>query len=148
MDLLFYSEIFRNLSVAKKNGKPAPHKAILLLSVIDLVASSDIEDERILYSDSLRKQFVINWDIHVESCSPFQCIMSTPFYHMSSECFWDLVPIKYGMESPKSTPSESLIKRHYKCARINEDLFELLKTKESRDCLREVLITKYLRAES
>ena len=144
MDILFYSEIFRNLSVAKKNCKSAPHKAILLLSVIDLVASSEIVDERIHYSDSLKKQFIINWDIYVESGSPFQCIMSTPFYHMGSECFWDLVPVKYGMDQPKSTPSESLIKRYYKCARINDDLFELLKVKESRDCLREVLITKYL----
>ena len=33
-----YITQFKSLSTAIQNGKPAPHKAILLLSVIDLIA--------------------------------------------------------------------------------------------------------------
>lgn len=36
-DLNYYVECFSSLHTMKKCGKPAPHKALLLLSVIDLV---------------------------------------------------------------------------------------------------------------
>lgn len=36
-----YITQFKSLSTAIQNGKPAPHKAILLLSVIDLIAQGD-----------------------------------------------------------------------------------------------------------
>jgi putative restriction endonuclease len=143
MQLLFYSEIFRNLTVAKRNGREAPHKAILLLSVMDLIVSSETKDEKVLYTDSLKNQFSLNWDIHVKANSGFKCIMSTPFYHMKSECFWDLIPIKYGMISSKSTPSEASIKSLYKYARIEPELFELMNNMASRDVLRNVLLERF-----
>ena len=39
-----YITQFKSLSTAIQNGKPAPHKAILLLSVIDLIAQGELPD--------------------------------------------------------------------------------------------------------
>lgn len=58
--LNYYINCFSSLRTMKKLGKPAPHKALLLLSVIDLVERGIITDCRIPLSDSLEKQFKHN----------------------------------------------------------------------------------------
>lgn len=50
-DLNYYIDCFSLLNTMKKCGKPAPHKALLLLSVIDLVERGIITDCRIPLSE-------------------------------------------------------------------------------------------------
>ena len=59
-DLKYYISCFSSLHTMKKMGKPAPHKALLLLSVIELVERGIITDCRVPLSNSLEKQFKHN----------------------------------------------------------------------------------------
>lgn len=56
-DLQYYSNLFGHLHTARRFGRPAPHKAILLLSVIDLVENGTIKSPHIPLSDELIKAF-------------------------------------------------------------------------------------------
>ena len=56
-NLSYYINCFSTLHTMKIKEKPAPHKALLLLSVIDLVEQGVITDSCIPLSDILEKQF-------------------------------------------------------------------------------------------
>lgn len=59
-DLNHYINCFSSLHTMKKLGKPAQHKALLRLSVIDLSERDIITDCRILLSDALIQQLKNN----------------------------------------------------------------------------------------
>ena len=50
-------DAFTSLHTAKRKGYKAPHKAVLLLSVIDLVEEGAIDTPRIELSDRLERKF-------------------------------------------------------------------------------------------
>lgn len=125
-------------------GKPAPHKALLLLSVIDLVERGIITDCRVLLSDSLEKQFKHNTTRLLGESILFQPKISYPYYHMRSEPFWQLVSPTGGQVQDISNYSMGNLRKHIAYARIDEELFELLKNPNVRAKLRVVLISTYL----
>lgn len=59
-DLEYYKDCFSSLNTKKKCGKPAPHKASLMLSVIDLIERGVITNFRVPLSDDLVRQFKRN----------------------------------------------------------------------------------------
>ena len=59
-DFQYYKDCFSNLHTAKAKKLPAPHKPLLLLSVIDLVEREVITSNKIELSDTLIRQFKIN----------------------------------------------------------------------------------------
>lgn len=85
-----YSEYFSNLRTAKKLGLPAPHKAVLLLSVIELVEMGVITGNRIELSERLEKTFQKLWKRYVGTSVVFQAKVATPFWHLQNEPFWNL----------------------------------------------------------
>jgi len=46
-DLTYYEELFRGLHTNMQRGKPAPHKAFLLLSIIDLIEEGNDIDNKL-----------------------------------------------------------------------------------------------------
>lgn len=80
-----YIEYFTLLHTNTHKGVKAPHKAIMLLSVIDLVEYGAITSNKIDFSERLEKQFQHNWSRYVGQSEVFQprverrsgtCIMS------------------------------------------------------------------------
>ena len=63
--MLTYVELFQCLNVNKQRGVVAPHKAIMLLSVIDLVEYGVITSNQIEFSERLEQQFQHNWSRYV-----------------------------------------------------------------------------------
>ena len=143
-DLNHYINCFSSLNTMRKCGKPAPHKALLLLSVIDLVERGVISDCRVLLSDALIQQFKSNTTKLLGESILFQPKISYPFFHMRSEPFWELVSSKGGKVEDVPSYSLSTLKRHIAYARIDSDLFEFLKNPNVRAKLRVVLISTYL----
>ena len=140
----YYAKCFSSLHTMKKLGKPAPYKALLLLSVIDLVERGIITDCRVPLSDSLEKQFKHNTTKLLGESILFQPKISYPYYHMRSEPFWQLVSPTGGQVQDISNYSMSNLRKHIAYARIDEELFELLKNPNVRAKLRVVLISTYL----
>lgn len=128
----------------KMQGKPAPHKALLLLSVIDLVDQGFITDSNIQLSDILEERFKYYASQYVGNNSAYDPKINYPFYHLRSEPFWELVSTTGNPVPAISNYSTNNLKKHIAYARIDTELIQLLKDNNKRALLRAILITKYL----
>ena len=141
-DLSYYEERFAHLNVNKMGGQAAPHKPILLLAIMDLVECEIIMLPQIELREALIAAFKWNWARLVPKESHFNPAIGTPFYHMSGEPFWRLVP-KDPSYAPNTTNITSL-REHYEYAEIDSELFVLMLDADARQRLRKVLIETYL----
>ena len=128
----------------KKQEKPTPHKALLLLSVIDLIEQGIITDSRIVLNDILEKQFVYNISLHIGNNSVYDPKINYPYYHMNSEPFWNLVSTTADPIPSISNYSTSNLKKYIAYARIDAELQQLLQEPNTRTELRDILISKYI----
>jgi putative restriction endonuclease len=126
----------------------APHKPILLLSVLDLISQGVIKNNFIEISAELCDVFLIYWSRVIPPEQRGSIAM--PFFYLESEGFWHFVPIP-GKEkeldailgSNVALTTVGKLKEFMLGARFDGELFGLLKLKENRDRLRTVLIEKY-----
>lgn len=143
-DLNIYSEYFSNLRTARKLGLPAPHKAVLLLSVMELVETGVIIGNRIELSERLEKTFLKLWKRYVGTSVVFQAKVATPFWHLQNEPFWNLY-LNNGKDLSTVTSPYSVSRlRENTHAIIDQELFELMRDEDSRARLRVLLISQYL----
>lgn len=141
-DLAYYQRCFENLSVNKKSGQLAPHKPLLLLAVIDLVECGIIKSPEIELGEALITAFKLNETRFTRGIVHFKPNIGMPFYHMSGEPFWRLVPFNSG-KAP-NTYAISTLRTFYKCAVIDNELFELMSKPATAQQLRIILIDTYL----
>ena len=141
-DLAYYKKLFALLNVNKMGGQVAPHKPILLLAIMDLVECEMIMLPQIELREALIAAFKWNWVRLVQKDIRFKPVIGTPFYHMSGEPFWKLVP-KDPSYAPNTTNITTLCE-HYKYAEIDSELFVLMLDADARQRLRKVLIDTYL----
>ncbi|EKE05419.1 MAG: hypothetical protein ACD_19C00306G0002 [uncultured bacterium] len=76
-----YLEKFSNLNTNKQQGKIAPHKAILLLSLKDLIEREQIQSNKIELKEKLKNHFMLNEEKYVENKDVFQPFIGTPYVH-------------------------------------------------------------------
>lgn len=157
-----YIEAFTHLHTAKVKGHKAPHKAILLLSIMDLIESEDIRYPQIELTDELVDKFNYIWKRYLGESSIFTPDITKPYFHMQHEPFWKLVG-KYDIDAmlvaedepwsknnheKKSLPSGSYsvksMRNAFEYAEIDERLFEIMKNADARAMLRVILINEYL----
>ena len=142
-DLSEYVYSFTKLRRAPNLGG-APHKPVLLLSVIDAIAQGYIKSERIYISAELIALFKSNWGIWVKT--PHTMNFTLPFYHLSGEPFWSLC-VKPGMSialtDKKSIKSFQALVQSVDYAEIDKELFFYLSRSTEREALRKVLIDRY-----
>lgn len=155
-DFRYYADCFSSLHTAMKLGKPAPHKALLLLSVIDLVERGIITENHIELSDDLVKTFNANAKKFYANSPIFKPEVTKPYFHMQHEPFWRLVvssdcvetnlAAEFSVEYTRKKPTYSLkgLREQFRYAEIDNELFELLKDEDARARLRVILISTYL----
>ncbi len=122
----------------------APHKPLLLLAVLDSIAQGLIKNNLIELTPDLCETFTLYW---ARVMPPDQRgNIALPFYHLTSEGFWHLVP-KPGKEDIVAAGarlrSMSELNEFALGAKFDDELFALLRVKEWRDILRSVLVDKY-----
>lgn len=141
--LLYYVHCFTHLKRDAKNGG-APHKPILLLSLIQLFQNGLLVNSQISILPELVASFKSNWSkLVITNHHP---IFAMPFYHMSSEPFWKLVAnigCEKWIESKSSMRSLKNLTTAVKFAFIDEELAMLLNQPESRDILKISILDKY-----
>lgn len=138
--LQHYCELFHRLHTAVISGQKAPHKAVLLLSVIELIEEKTISSPCIPLSDDLISRFNRNWKAHVHS-DKFSPMITTPYWHLQNESFWRLNT--YDGSELKKTYSEKYL-REYTFAIIDIDLFELLTEADNAVKFKEIIRNTYL----
>lgn len=155
-DFQYYSYCFSDLHTAQSKRLPAPHKPLLLLSIIDLIESGNISSPEVELTDILIRTFKGNANRYIGHSIIFKPNIGYPFFHLQHEPFWRLIPTvqqqqsamaaeastKYG--ATKAVYSIKGLREKYKCALIDKDLFNLLQNGDIRAKLRTTLISRYL----
>ncbi|MCY2685757.1 HNH endonuclease [Salinimicrobium sp. TH3] len=143
--IIKYSSQFKKLRRGPVKDKGlAPHKPILLLSVIQLIAKGIISRNRIFITHELILAFKQNWKILVET--DHNPNFSLPFFHLKNEPFWYLVT-KPGREliltSSKSIKSFKNLKETIAFAEIDRELFLLLQEVPNQLWFEQLLLERY-----
>lgn len=141
----------RNLSVKVTHGVMAPHKAIMLISIIDLIKSNKITSNIIPADDLLAEAFKKNWNHFVanrKEFSHFKCSIWTPYWHMKNETFWHFRTIQHNFNVDSLVPagqtaSIGAIRSHIQYAFLDVALYELLQNADLREIFKEILIDTY-----
>ena len=136
-----FSRLHRDM---KKGG--APHKPILLLSLLHEYELGRIEANRIYITPELTHSFSVYWSNLVETDHSIG--FALPFYHLSSEkgSWWRLVPnpgCEIWLENKGSMKTFGNLTAAVSCAELDPNLASLLLKKETRQALREVLLMTY-----
>lgn len=142
-DVAYYISCFEKLRRDRKNGG-APHKPILLISLIQAFQQNLLTSKEIPILPELVGLFKSNWNKLVET--NHQCLFTLPFYHLSSEPFWQLIPnvgCELWVKSKSSMRSFSNLTTAIKFAQIDEELLKIAKNKEDSSVLIQFLLEKY-----
>lgn len=145
MNVLEFCKKFGQLNRATVNGLKAPHKPILLLSVIESIAFDEILENKIEISPTLVARFKDNWNRLVKT-DVFEPNFSLPFFHMKKEGFWKLQNY-FGKDilvtSSHSIKSFSQLKESVEYAYLDSTLFTLLQNPKAREDLYQFLMNTY-----
>ena len=136
-----FSHLHRDM---KKGG--APHKPILLLSLLHEYELGRIEANRIYITPELTHSLSVYWNSLVETDHSIG--FALPFYHLSNEKgnWWRLIAnpgCEIWLENKSSMKSFSNLITAVSHAELDLNLASLLLKKETRKILREVLIMTY-----
>lgn len=138
-----YITAFQKLRIDRTHGI-APHKPILLLSVLQAFQRGFITGNRIYITPELVGLFKTNWSLLV--ITPHDCRFSYPFFYMKSAFFWKLVP-KYGFESVELNgaimKSFSSLNAAIDYAVIEEELADFMSDQTINAVLQHVLLDTY-----
>ena len=143
--LLEFLKRIGSLNRATVNGLKAPHKPILLLSVIESIAFGEILENKIEISPLLVARFKDNWNRLVNT-NIFQPNFALPFFHMQKEGFWKLKTY-FGKEilvtSSHSIKSFSQLKESVAYSYLDSNLFALIQNPKTRDEIYRFITVKY-----
>ena len=138
-----YLNSFKKLRIDRAHGI-APHKPVLLLSVLQAFQNNLINNQRIYITPELVALFKANWSLLVTS--NHDCRFALPFYHLTSDKFWNLIP-KTGFENilqlKAGMRSFANLNAAVDCAVIDDDLLLLMKDKKSNNILQQFLLDEY-----
>lgn len=141
--LLKYINAFEKLRVDRTHGV-APHKPILLLSVLQNIYNGVQTSSRVYLSPELVALFKSNWNSLVTT--KHECRISYPFYHLKSSKFWRLIP-KYGHINidtlSNAVKNLANLEAAIEYALIDDELFNLIKDKENNLILQRTLLDKF-----
>lgn len=141
--LVKYIKAFEKLRVDRTHGL-APHKPILLLSVLQSYRNGLSRDQRVYITPELVSLFKSNWSLLVRS--NHECRISYPFYYLKSSNFWSLVPKSSFFNIDKlgsAVRSFNALNEAVECALLNTDLTQLMLDQRSNEMLEHVLLEKY-----
>jgi putative restriction endonuclease len=134
-----------------KRDKGAPHKPILLLTIIAGIELGDIKSSHILLNDTLIERFKHTWATLVTTKKYIPNI-ALPFYHLQGDGFWQLV---WKNDTKQEYLVIERIRRSLKCqqeciayAQLDQDLYDLLCNIDARNALKQTLLNNFLNATS
>ena len=144
-----YVEVFQNLRTNNKWGRKSPHKAALMLTVIELYEKNVLTDNEIYYDDKLKSMFLKVWNKVFPEEPLFNSDAYLPFWYLQSDSFWHIVP-KRGQEDILSLmrdnnvkPSEAKLFDSVKYAELDDDLYFLMTIPSGRSSLKRALLETY-----
>ena len=130
MSLSYYQAKFRDLKPNRSGGRASPHKACLLLAVIDLIDAGTYTANIIPFDDRLKDAFSIRFETYKKDGDKDN--PANPYFYLSSSGFWHLHPVS-GRESELSerlatrkAPGQAEMLRLIRFASLDDGLFKIL----------------------
>jgi putative restriction endonuclease len=150
-ELTHYVKLFSSLRTASGKDKfpdatlhRAPHKPLLLLTVLDLAAQGSLTTNLIPLRPELGDLFVAYWKRVMPSDRSGN--LSLPFFHLKSDGFWHLVAQEGKeeiLEAIRQIAGMGQLRETVIGARLDGDLYNLICVEETRNALRTAIIDKY-----
>lgn len=138
-----YLRVFQKLRIDRAHGL-APHKPILCLSILQTFQNGINDNQKIYITPELVALFKANWSLLVTS--NHDCHFALPFYHLTSDLFWRLIP-KPGFENilkfKASMRSFANLNAAVDFAVIEDDFLFLIKDKKNNLILQQYLLDEY-----
>ena len=139
MTLDEYRIAFRTLKVARADGRGRPHKACMLLAVIDLIDTGQLRENKIVFDDRLKDAFSQRFEVYSRGNDKDNPV--NPYFHLSSSGFWQLIAnqgkeaeLRQRLEDSKAGGAGT-IKKLVAFASLSSDLFFLLQDPSARAIL-------------
>lgn len=125
-------------------GHRAPHKPLLVLSIMDLIAEGTLTANLVELTPDLAELFSLYWSKVMPADR--RGLLAYPFFHLRSEGFWHLVPVP-GKEdvlaATRTVGSVPQLKTLILGARLDDDLFAFVQDPASREALRAAIVERY-----
>ena len=144
-----YIEAVKNLKTNNKWGRKSPHKAVLMLTVIELYEKNILMDNEIRYDETLKSTFLKMWNVVLPNEPLFHLDAYLPFWYLQNDNFWHIVPIRGKedilslMRDTNIKPSEAKLIDSVKYAELDEDLYFLMTLPSGRSSLKRALLETY-----
>lgn len=139
-DLKTYLKKFTHLRQGVTKYGKAPHKPILLLSLIDLFEKGEINENKVYITPELVGLFKETFALLVRTAHTSD--FSLPFYHLSAEGFWT-VKTKLGAPLNLHIKSINTLNEIVDFGCFANELYTLLINTESRCILKTALLDHY-----
>lgn len=141
--LNFYLRQIKRLRLGRARGAAAPHKPLLLLTIIDLIEQGAINRNRVEPSPRLVETY-LSYSSQVGAGSPRPFM---PFFHLKTSGFWHL-HARRGQEAAlnaaRAFTSMSHLSSVVSHASLDDDLFALLLDPAAREVVRQSIIDAHL----
>ena len=126
----------------KYRGQVAPHKAMMLIAVMEETANGHITNGFVPHNDRMVKAFEYAWRRYVDASSVFNPAFATPFFHLSNEPFWTLMKSDCYVE--KKEYSLGALRESFFGAKLPDDLCQYMAEPASRQRLMRALLDKFV----
>ncbi len=149
-DLQYYAKKFAKLNVNKHRERgTAPHKPVLLISLIELIEQGKIRLNQVPLSPELISTFLKYWRSLVRT--DHRSDISLPFVHLTGDGFWHLA---FYPDSETATPTGlgrkgvTAVRRIVQHAWLDPELFAILQDPGQRVILLRLLIDSWFAGRS
>lgn len=138
--LKYYLHKFTHVRQGGTKYGPAPHKPVLLLSIIELFEKAEVIKNKVFITPELVGTFKENFALLVTTGHTPDFFL--PFYHLARDGFW-FIKACPGKELNSVVKSFSVLNGLVEHAYLSEDLFLLLQQEDNRHILKTALLNRY-----
>jgi putative restriction endonuclease len=129
-DQNYWLQKLATLRIDRAHGKPAPHKPLLLLVIMEMVEKGEIESAEVTLSPDIAFRFSVFWSV-VAPRRKQRPEVRLPFHYLRSSGMWQPLTAQGELSPDKKLTS---------MIRIDPSFFECLSNEGFRDKARRVLI--------
>lgn len=145
MTLEHLAASFLKLKRASTKFGMAPHKPVLLISLLDLMDSGEVMDNHFIVNSDLVAVFHQNWTALV--FTSHQEDFTQPFYYLQNDkvvgrAFWKLIP-KAGFSINSHIKSIHVLSDVLEFGSFSEEVYLVLADSKNRAVLRDLLLDHY-----
>ena len=140
----YFRNKLRSLNVDRSSGHPKPHKVCLLLSILDLIESGELSENKIIASDALLKAFHVNFERLKKGNDAEN--LNMPFYHLRGDGIWHFSVNENKqkeLDELVAAPGTPSLKRLFEVidyAYLDRELFDYFNSGLARPLIRETLL--------